>query len=185
MQEAEKNQAALSALDDQRREREERLAMALRAQQALAQQLQDKRQELEVAAFRQALAEREAAADAFASAAHEAIARLREFDAAQQAAETAWQALLSGGTLELPAGRELAAGDPSARPGVFSEALTLLVELVRERTDEELERDLVEAAARSPAGNAIPNLPSHLQELARARFFSLAQERRRQRSSEA
>lgn len=183
--EAEKNEAALRALDDQRREREERLTTALRAQQELEQQIQSKRLELEVASFREALAERDAAAEAFASAARSVMLRLQEFDAAQEAAETTWEGLASAGTLELAALRGVPADDPRPRPDVFSEALSSLSELVRERTGQELERDLVEAAARSPAGNAIQNLPTHLQVLARARFFALAQEQRRKQSNEA
>jgi hypothetical protein len=188
--EAQKNEAALSALDDQRREREERLAMARRAQQDLERQLEETRMEAERAkaaaafdAFKEAVVERDTAADAFASAAVSVMLRLQEFDAAQESAETAWEALLNGGTVAFPAGGELPARDPSVRPENFREALSRLIELVRDRTDEELERDLVEAAARSPAGNAIPNLPTHLQELARARFFALAQERRRKPSN--
>jgi hypothetical protein len=189
--EAQKNEAALSALEEQRRERQERLATALRAQQDLEQQLDEKRMEAERAAaaaafddFKEALVERDAAAEAFASAAQSVMLRLQEFDAAQESAETAWETLLNGGTVALPTAGEVSAGDPSVRPDPFREALSRLIELVRDRSDEELERDLVEAAARSPAGNAIPNLPTHLQELARARFFALAQERRRKQSSD-
>ena len=57
---AEKNQAALSALDEQRSEREGRLTLALRAQQDYERRLEEKRAEL-------ARAEAEAALEAFAA----------------------------------------------------------------------------------------------------------------------
>jgi chromosome segregation ATPase len=176
---AEKNQADLSALDEQRREREARLAEALRAQQDFERRLEEKRVEWALAAFNQAIADRDAAADAFASAVRLMTLRLQEFDAAQESAETAWQALLSGGTDAMPAAVvEQSRKDAQAQPGIVAEALATLFELVSRRSDQELERDLIEEAARSPLGSEIPNLPKHLQELARARYFAIARERR-------
>ncbi|MDX6505812.1 MAG: hypothetical protein QOG06_456 [Gaiellaceae bacterium] len=185
-QTAEKNHAALSALDEQRREREGRLAVALRAQHDFEQRLEEKRIELAraeaeaaLAVVRQALEDRDAAADAFASAVQLVALRLQGFDAAQETAQNAWQALLSSRTVELPAlVSELPDEDPHQQPEIVTQALGTLTELVKQRVDQELERDLIEAAARSPLGNDIANLPEHLRELARARFFSLARERR-------
>ncbi len=184
-QAAEKNHAALSALDEQRREREGRLAVALRAQHDFEQRLEEKRIELAraeaeaaLAVVRQALADRDAAADAFASVVQLVALRLQEFDTAQETARNAWQALLSS-AVEMPAVvSELPDEDPHQQPDIVTEALATLTELVKQRVDQELERDLIEAAARSPLGNDIANLPEHLRELARARFFSIARERR-------
>jgi hypothetical protein len=183
--EAEKNRAALDALDEQRREREDRLSLALRAQQEFERLLEEKRVELSRAeaeaareAFEQALTDRDAAAQAFASAAQSIMLRLKEFDAAQENAESMWHA-----QLQSAAGAELR--DPHALPGVFTEALATLVELLSQRTDRQLERDLVEAAARSPLGNDIPNLPAHLQELARARYVAIAREKRERNARRA
>jgi len=179
-QQAERDQAALEALDDQRREREGRIAVALRAQQDLERRLQEKRAEAVraeavIGAFREKLAMRDAAAESFTSAASLLISRLQEFDAVQEEAENEWQALANGRT---PALTDLPDADPSVQPEEFSRALARLTELLVERSDQELERDLVEKAARSPLGNDIANLPQHLQDLARARFFALARERR-------
>lgn len=181
-QQAERDQAALEALDDQRREREGRIAVALRAQQDLERRLQEKRAEAAraeaeavIGAFREKLAMRDAAAESFTSAASLLISRLQEFDAVQEEAENEWQALANGRT---PALTDLPDADPSVQPEEFSRALARLTELLVERSDQELERDLVEKAARSPLGNDIANLPQHLQDLARARFFALARERR-------
>jgi chromosome segregation ATPase len=185
-QAAEKNQAALSALDEQRREREGRLTVALRAQQDFERRLEEKRVELAraeaeaaVASFREALADRDAAAEAFASAARSAILLLQELDAAQEAAGVAWDGLVERGAAKLVAAADgLPREDPRVAPAAVAEALAMLTDLVRQRADLELESDLVEAAARSPLGNEIANLPKHLQDLARARFFALARERR-------
>lgn len=156
--------------------------MALRAQQDLERLLEEKRVEAERAeaeaaleAFKQALADRDVAAETFASAAQSVLLRLQEFDATQETAEGAWLSVLQSrraGSTELPA------DDPHPRPGVFTEALEMLSELVSERVERQFERDLVEAAARSPLGNDISTLPTHLQELARARYRAIARERR-------
>jgi chromosome segregation ATPase len=183
-QQAVREQAALSALDDQRREREGRIAVAQRAQQDLERRLQEKRTEAAHAeaeaalrAFKETLAARDAAAESFTSAASLLISRLEEFDGLQQSARNEWQALVSGRTTPALLAN-LPDADPTAEPEDLSKALARLTELLVERSDQELERDLIEKAARSPLGNDIANLPRHLQDLARARFFALARERR-------
>jgi leucyl aminopeptidase len=191
-QAAEENHAALSALEEQRREREGRLAVALGAQQDFERRLEEKRVELAHAeaeaareTFKRALGDRESAAEAFASAAHSVMLRLQDFDAAQEDAEEAWQAILRSGAPVDPraAGEELPGEELHASPDVFAEALAMLIELVGQRADHDLERDLVEAAARSPLGNDIATLPTHLQGLARARYFAIARERRLNQSN--
>jgi chromosome segregation ATPase len=186
--EAEKNQLALGALDEQRREREGRLAMARRAQQELEQALDHKRAELEraEAAFaldlvKQALEERDGAARGFAEAAESVLARLQAFDAAQERVEDASDALPAG-AVEL-AGERNAADDRHARPAAFTDALSMLSEAVGDRVATERDRDLVEAAARSPMGQEIRNLPQDLQELARARYLARGRELRRRDSA--
>jgi hypothetical protein len=184
--EAERNQAALSALDEQRHEREGRLAVALRARQDLERILEEKRVEVARAeaeaaleTLKQALADRDAAAEAFAAAGRSVMLRLQEFDAAQEKSESAWEGVVQvrhAEALELP-------DDPHDRPGVFTEALERLTELVGRRAERQFESDLVEAAARSPLGNDISTLPAHLQELARARHRAIARERRKRKHS--
>src|SRR5215208_3438182 len=105
---AEENQAALSALDEQRSEREGRLALALRAQQDYERRLEEKRAELARAeaeaaleALKQELRDRDAAAEAFASTVQSVIERLQDFDTAQEEVEKARQAILLRGPAEL------------------------------------------------------------------------------------
>jgi len=176
-QAAEESQAALSALEEERREREGRLSLAMRAQEDLERHLEKKREELARAeaeaafeALKRALEDRDVAAQAFASAAESVTVRLQDFDAAQARAESAWEAVV------------LSHGESEARA---AEALALLIESVTPRADDEFERNLIEAAARSPLGNDISNLPTHLQGLARARYFAIAREGRRGRSKDA
>jgi len=192
-QAAEEIHAALSELDEQRREREGRLALALRAQEDFEQRLEEKRVELARAeaeaaleALERALGDRNVAAEEFASAVQAVTTRLQDFEAAQEDAENAWQAILlsRGPANARAAGAELQ-GDLQAQPGVFTEALTTLTEIVTQRANLDLERDLVEAAARSPSGKDIATLPEHLQGLARSRRFAIAQEMQQRQLNDA
>jgi hypothetical protein len=54
----------------------------------------------------------------------------------------------------------------------------MLTDTVREHFESQLERDLVEAAARSPMGYEIQKLPAHLQALARERRLAVFRERK-------
>ncbi len=71
--------------------------------------------------------------------------------------------------------RELRALDPESassippEPGLLEAAWEGVVPLLRERLDDLLEHDLVEAASASLRPNAIEELPEHLRELARQR----------------
>lgn len=188
---AEKNQAALSALDEQRSEREGRLTLALRAQQDYERRLKEKRAELARAeaeaaleALKNELRNRDVAAEAFASAAQSVIERLQDFDTAQEEVEKARQAILLRGPAELRAAAAELSDELGALPGVFAEALTTLTDLVTQRADHDLERDLVEAAARSPMGHDISRLPTHLQGLARERFIAMGREGRPSQSND-
>jgi leucyl aminopeptidase len=187
---AEKNQAALSALDEQRSEREGRLSLALRAQEDYERRLEEKRAELARAeaeaaleALKQELRNRDVAAEAFASAVQSLIERLQDFDTAQEEVDKAREAILLRGPAQARIAAAELADDPAAPPGVFAEALSTLTEIVTQRADHDLERDLVEAAARSPMGYDISRLPAHLQGLARERFIAMGREGRRSRSN--
>lgn len=179
---AEKEEAALRALDDQRREREGRIALARRAHQDLERRLEETRLEQELAeaqaaieAFEQALDERNAAAERFAATARDVVAGLREYEAACETVINAWQAIPKG-----PGGRKSVeserAGELTHDPAVVAESLELLAATVRDRLGGEFERDLVEAAARSPMGHDIQKLPAHLQALARERRLAIHRE---------
>jgi len=189
---AEENQAALSALDEQRSEREGRLALALRAQQDYERRLEGKRAELARAeaeaaleGLKKQLRNRDVSAQAFASAAQAVIKTLQDFDTAQKEVEELRQAILLRAPLEARAAAADLAEDSAAPPAVFAEALTRLTEIVSQRAGHDLERDLVEAAARSPMGYDISRLPAHLQGLARERFIAIGREARRNQSKEA
>jgi DNA repair exonuclease SbcCD ATPase subunit len=181
---AEESNAALARLEEQRVEREGQLALARRAEEDLGSRIEEKRAELEraeaaatVEAYDRSVSTRNAVAEKVASAVEAAVAALGEYDAAQERVGKAWETVLrsrfaAGGsrTGKIPeSGRE---------PTVLTEAFETLAGVVRERLDGELERDLVEAAARSPMGNDIPKLPAHLQALARERRRSITQEAR-------
>ena len=188
-QAAEENQAALSALEEQRSEREGRLALALRAQQDYERRLEEKRAELARAeaeaaleALKQKLRNRDAAAEAFALTAQSVIERLQDFDAAQEEVDKAREAILLRGRAEARIAAAELADDP-APSGVFAGALSTLTEIVSQRAGHDLERDLVEAAARSPMGYDIARLPAHLQGLARERFIAIGREGRRSQSN--
>jgi hypothetical protein len=183
----------LSELEDQRREREGRLALALRAKQDFEQRLEEKRMELarveaEAAldALERALRDRNVAAEEFASAVQAVMGRLQDFESAQDEAQNAWQAVMltRGPANARSAGAELQ-GDLQAQPGAFTEALTMLTQMVRQRAELDLERDLVEAAARSPMGHDISTLPTHLQALARSRRLAIAKEMQQRQPNKA
>jgi hypothetical protein len=181
---AEESDAALATLEEQRLEREGQLALARRAEEDLSRRIQEKRAELEraeaeatVEAYERSVNARDAVAEQVASAVRAAVAAFGEYDAAQKRVGTAWETVLRSRS---------AAGNPGTRkipesgrePQILTEAFETLAGVVRERLDGELERDLIEAAARSPMGNDIPKLPAHLQALARERRRSITQEAR-------
>ena len=91
------------------------------------------------------------------------------------AIDTALDRLAAFGRLQaaIPAARaEVAPGyDVSVRaePEELEQAWERLVAVVRERIDERLEDEIVDAAAHSVAGHGIGKLPEHLQALARRR----------------
>jgi len=174
---AEKSQAALSALDEQRREREGRLTLALRAQQDYERRLEEKRAEL-------ARAEAEAALEALKNELRNRDVAAEAFATAQEEVEKVRQAILLRGGAELRDAAAELPDEPGAPPSVFAEALTTLTDLVSQRADHDLERDLVEAAARSPMGNDISRLPAHLQGLARERFIAMGREGRPSQSND-
>jgi hypothetical protein len=173
------NDAALATLDEQRQERQGRLALARRAHEDVNRRLEERRVELAraeadaaVEAYERVLRERDVAAEALASAADAVTARLREYEAAQERAAGAWDAVLAQRELLPELGRETLAEPDQDAPRV-NEAREMLLGLVRNWLDHDLERDLVEAAARSPAGYAIEKLPEHLRALARERRIAI------------
>ena len=178
---AQKNDAALAALEEQRAEYAGRLQLARRAEEDVKRRIDEKRAELQraeaeavVEAYERTLAERDSAAERFASAAGAAVAALREYEAADESVSAALKA-----TRSHPVGVRSVKGE--GEPAGVAQSIDLLVDVVRERLDSDLERDLVEAAARSPMGHDIKNLPAHLQVLARERRGAILNEAARDR----
>jgi hypothetical protein len=104
-----------------------------------------------------------------------AVAALREYEAARELVANAWLAARS----RPAAGKSLEserAGEREHEPTIVEQSFEMLVDVVRERLEGDLERDLVEAAARSPMGHDIQELPAHLQVLARERRFAIRKE---------
>jgi DNA repair exonuclease SbcCD ATPase subunit len=173
---ARKSDAALAALEEQRDEYMGRLQLARRAEEDVKRRIDEKRDELQRAEdeavienYERAVGERESAAERFASTASAAVAALREYKAAQESVAHAVKAVRS----RPGAGRSVKS---EAEPAIVAESVELLVDIVRKRLDTDLERDLVEAAARSPMGYDIKNLPTHLQALARERRLAILNE---------
>jgi len=173
---ARKSDAALAALEEQRDEYAGRLQLARRAEEDVKRRIDEKRVELQRAEdeavienYERAVGERESAAERFASAASAAVAALREYEAAQESVAHALKAVRS----RPGAGRSVKS---EAEPAIVAQSVELLVDAVRKRLDTDFERDLVEAAARSPMGHDIKNLPAHLQALARERRLAILNE---------
>jgi hypothetical protein len=140
-----------------------------RAEEDFAHRIDEKRVELEraeataaIEAYERSLTERTSAAERFAAAAQAAIAAVREYEATNERVVSAWKAVLNRRV-----GPESVKAE--GEPAVVAESFEMLIDIVRPRLDSDLERDLVDAAARSPMGHQIKKLPAHLQVLARER----------------
>ena len=170
----------LAALNHELEAERGRLASTGRAISDYEQKVNEKRSELERARAEEAwqqldriLKERRKTGSSAAEAAIrflEQLARLDEQGAAAEAvaAEAAAQSRVAGVAVDdevLQTIRQL--------PDEMQDAWLRLCDEVRRRIDEHFEDELVEAAARSPMGHAIQELPTHLQELARQRHLEL------------
>jgi hypothetical protein len=67
-------------------------------------------------------------------------------------------------------------GDAPREPEALQENWEQLIEHIRNDLGAELEQDLIEAAARSPFGDAIKDLPAYLRALATERRRALIKE---------
>lgn len=169
------HETALTHLDEQRAETADRLELAQRQIADLGRQVESRQVELEEArqqalydAFLEAVERRDAAA-------HEATARLdaalEALAALQRRREETAAALAN-----VPPRFRAAAPD---EPVELDEAWLRVVALVRADLEYKLEDELVYAAATSPGGRAIQDLPAHLREIAGQRRREL-QKRHRQ-----
>jgi chromosome segregation ATPase len=162
----------LERLEASQSEAAGRLTLASRAKADLEQRLaqlhgalQDAEREAAEQAYREALAARDRAAEEAATAIDRAITAVENLDKARVAAKRAWEDAAKGGA-------KLSDASP-AEPAAYAEQWSRLEKLVRQKAQLQLEKDLVEAAAVSPMGNAIKDLPVHLQQLARKRRSAL------------
>ena len=162
-------EAALSALDERRAEAAGRLQLARRAaadyEARLAERraaLREARREAAVVAFREAVRHRDAMGARLAERLSIVVAELEELDRLREEARSAHAEML-----ELADGR--GPTDVPVEPPELQERWEELAALVRRELDEQLEDELIEAAARSPMGTAIGDLPRHLQEAAKRR----------------
>jgi chromosome segregation ATPase len=176
--------SAVTALRAEIESRLGRLSLTRRALADHRESVENKRAQLDEELAEQArqdleqvLRDRRAAGESVAEAAEVLLGRLGVLDGLREEARSAWTAAQSranavGKRLDPAADAEV-----EADPEVMRESWDRLSHEVRKRIEEHFEDELVEAAARSPMGHAIPNLPEHLRELARQRHLALAKRR--------
>ena len=178
--------SAVIALSAELEARRDRLSLTRRALADHQERMEERRAQLDEAMAEQArlhlervLQDREEAGKSVAEAAELVLASLDALDGLQEAARSAWASADShakaiGKRLDAPTADEIEAG-----PEVMRESWDRLCDEIRQRLNEEFEEGLVDAAARSPLGHAIKDLPAHLQELATQRRRALIEERSR------
>jgi chromosome segregation ATPase len=172
--------SAVTALSAEMEARQGRLSSTRRALADHQESVEKKRVQLDEQmaeqarrVFEQVLKNRTEAGKSVAEAAEVLLERLAALDGLREEARSAWaaaqvRAKAVGKQLDPAAGAEV-----EADPEVMRESWDRLSQEVRKRIDEHFEDDLVEAAARSPMGRAISDLPEHLRQLARQRRLAL------------
>ena len=172
--------SAVTALSAEMEARQGRLSSTRRALADHQESVEKKRVQLDEQmaeqarrVFEQVLQNRTEAGKSVAEAAEVLLERLAALDGLREEARSAWaaaqvRAKAVGKQLDPAAGAEV-----EADPEVMRESWDRLSQEVRKRIDEHFEDDLVEAAARSPMGRAISDLPEHLRQLARQRRLAL------------
>jgi hypothetical protein len=172
--------SAVTALSAEMEARQGRLSSTRRALADHQESVEKKRVQLDEQmaeqarrVFEQLLQNRTEAGKSVAEAAEVLLERLAALDGLREEARSAWaaaqvRAKAVGKQLDPAAGAEV-----EADPEVMRESWDRLSQEVRKRIDEHFEDDLVEAAARSPMGRAISDLPEHLRQLARQRRLAL------------
>jgi chromosome segregation ATPase len=165
---------AIADLERRQAEAAGSVAVAERAINEIEQRLVEQREALarleRVNVARRQLAvrigERDAAASDVADTVDELLTQLEKLAAAREtvtAARADFRALAGRSGLD----------DVPPEPAALRESWERLIEHIRTELGAELENDLVEAAARSPLGTAIDDLPVHLRALATERRTAL------------
>jgi chromosome segregation ATPase len=172
--------SAVTALSAEIEGRRGRLASTRRALADHERRIREKRTELDEAmadhareVLEQVMQNRHEAAKSLAEATEVLLDRLAALDRLREAARSAWTTAESRGKAVGKPLDQAVASDIEGEPEVMRESWARLCQEVRQRINEQFEDQLVEAAARSPLGHAIPDLPAHLQELARQRQLAL------------
>ncbi len=186
--------SAVTALSAEIEGRRGRLTLTRRALADHEQRIREKRAELDEAmadrareVLEQVMQDRHETAKSLAESAELLLDRLAALDRLREAARSAWATAESRGKAVGKPLDEAVASDIEGEPEVMRESWDRLCQEVRQRINEQFEDQLVEAAARSPLGHAIPDLPAHLQELARQRqraLFRRSRASREERASE-
>ena len=184
--------SAVTALSAEIEGRRGRLTLTRRALADHEQRIREKRAELDEAmadhareVLKQAMQDRHEAAKSLAEAAELLLDRLAALDRLREAARSAWETAESRGKAVGKPLDKAVASEIEGEPEVMRESWDRLCQEVRQRINEQFEDQLVEAAARSPLGHAIPDLPAHLQELARQRQRALFRQSRASREERA
>ena len=159
-------ETALQDLDRQQSAAAGRLELARRQAAEYSARLETRESELAEArrreetydAFRAVVERRDVAGLEAAGAIDTALDRLAAFGRLQAAIPAAREEVAPGYDVSV-----------RAEPEELEQAWERLVAVVRERIDERLEDEIVDAAAHSVAGHGIGKLPEHLQALARRR----------------
>jgi chromosome segregation ATPase len=175
----------MAELDRRKEEAVGAVSLAQRAISELEHRLEEQREALargeHIATLRRELAaraaDRDRAAHAVADTVAALLAHLDELAAGREAVVAAHAALRTVGNVG-------DADDLHPEPGALHEQWERLLDRIRSDLGHEIESRLVEAAARSPLGNAIDDLPAHLRVLATERRRTLIRESslRRERS---
>jgi len=184
--------SAVTALSAEIEGRRDRLTLTRRALADHEQRIRGKRAELDEAmadnareVFEQVMQNRHEAAKSVAEAAELLLDRIAALDQLREAARSAWATAESRSKAVGKPLDEAVVSDVEGEPEVMRESWDRLCQEVRHRINEQFEDQLVEAAARSPLGHAIPDLPAHLQELARQRQRALFRQGRASREERA
>jgi chromosome segregation ATPase len=176
---------AIADLERRKAEAAGNVVVAERAITELEQRLVEGREALarleQVQAAERRLAvlvgERDAAANELAQAVAQLLAQLDTLVAARETVAAA------RGDVRALAGRGAVRETPP-EPEAFRASWERLIERIRDDLGGELDRDLIEAAARSPFGNAIKDLPAHLRALAQERRHALLRESKSRKDDE-
>jgi hypothetical protein len=171
----------LAALNEELEAEQGRVALTGRAITEYERKVNEKRSELEIARVEEAseeleriLKERRDTGTSAARAAIQFLDQLALLDELRAAAEAAAAEVAARSKAAGVAFEDEALQTIRRLPDEMQDAWVRLCDEVRRRIDERLEDELVEAAAHSPMGYAIKELPIHLQELARQRHLELA-----------